>query len=272
MLAPHGESKRARALWGTARARVQNLVVGVTKGFEKKLEINGVGYKAAIAGKNLQLSLGFSHDVVYPIPAGVAIATPKPTEITIAGIDKQSGRPDRGRDPRVPRPRALQGQGRQVRQRVHLPQGRQEEVRGAVMAKDPTSPTDRRKARVRRAIAAQRADGRPRLSRVPLVQADLRPDHRRREGRDAGRRLVAGEGAARGAEDRRERRGGQAHRQADRRARQEGGRRRRSCSIAAATCITGASRRSPRARARAASNSDLNPLSERRLDGERRDK
>ncbi len=88
-VAPHGESKRARALWGTARARVQNLVVGVTKGFEKKLEINGVGYKAAIAGKNLQLSLGFSHDVVYPIPAGVAIATPKPTEITIAGIDKR---------------------------------------------------------------------------------------------------------------------------------------------------------------------------------------
>ena len=88
-VAPHGESKRARALWGTARARVQNLVVGVTKGFEKKLEINGVGYKAAIAGKNLQLSLGFSHDIVYPIPAGVVVTTPKPTEITIAGIDKR---------------------------------------------------------------------------------------------------------------------------------------------------------------------------------------
>ena len=76
-------------MWGTTRARVQNLVTGVTKGFEKKLEINGVGYKAAVAGKNLQLSLGYSHDVVYPIPAGVTIATPKPTEITIAGIDKQ---------------------------------------------------------------------------------------------------------------------------------------------------------------------------------------
>ena len=79
----------SRAMWGTARARVQNLVVGVTKGFEKKLEINGVGYKAAVAGKNLQLSLGFSHDIVYPIPAGVTIATPKPTEITVAGIDKR---------------------------------------------------------------------------------------------------------------------------------------------------------------------------------------
>jgi large subunit ribosomal protein L6 len=86
---PHGEDKRSRAMWGMARAQVQNLVVGVTKGFEKRLEINGVGYKAAIAGKNLQLSLGFSHDVVYPIPAGVSITTPKPTEITVAGIDKR---------------------------------------------------------------------------------------------------------------------------------------------------------------------------------------
>ena len=86
---PRGDSKRARALWGTSRSMIQNLMVGVTKGFEKKLEINGVGYKAAVAGKNLQLSLGFSHDVIYPIPAGVTITTPKPTEITIAGIDKR---------------------------------------------------------------------------------------------------------------------------------------------------------------------------------------
>jgi large subunit ribosomal protein L6 len=89
LVTPLGEDKRSRAMWGTARARVQNLVTGVTKGFEKKLEISGVGYKAAVAGKNLQLSLGYSHDVVYPIPAGVAITTGKPTEITIAGIDKQ---------------------------------------------------------------------------------------------------------------------------------------------------------------------------------------
>jgi large subunit ribosomal protein L6 len=86
---PNGEDKRSRAMWGTTRAQVQNLVNGVTKGFEKKLEINGVGYKAAVAGKNLQLSLGYSHDVLYPIPAGVTIVTPKPTEITIAGVDKQ---------------------------------------------------------------------------------------------------------------------------------------------------------------------------------------
>ena len=85
---PHGEDKRARAMWGTARARIQNLVAGVTKGFEKRLEITGVGYKAAVAGKNLQLSLGYSHDIEFPIPTGVAITTPRPTEIAIAGIDK----------------------------------------------------------------------------------------------------------------------------------------------------------------------------------------
>ena len=86
---PLGGDKRSRAMWGTARARIQNLVIGVTKGFEKKLEINGVGYKAAVAGKNLQLSLGYSHDVIYPIPAGVTITAPKPTEITVAGIDRR---------------------------------------------------------------------------------------------------------------------------------------------------------------------------------------
>ena len=86
---PLGQDKRSRALWGTARARVANLVTGVTKGFEKKLEITGVGYKAAIAGKNLQLSLGYSHDVLYPIPTGVTITTPRPTEVMVAGVDKQ---------------------------------------------------------------------------------------------------------------------------------------------------------------------------------------
>ena len=86
---PLAQDKRSRSLWGTSRARVQNIVVGVSKGFEKKLEINGVGYKAAVAGKNLQLSLGYSHDVIYPIPTGVTITTPKPTEITVAGVDRQ---------------------------------------------------------------------------------------------------------------------------------------------------------------------------------------
>lgn len=86
---PRSQSKRARSLWGTSRARIANLVTGTTAGFEKKLEINGVGYKAAINGKVLKLSLGYSHDIDYPVPEGVAITTPKPTEIVITGIDKQ---------------------------------------------------------------------------------------------------------------------------------------------------------------------------------------
>ena len=86
---PRDETKRARALWGTSRAQVNNIILGVTAGFEKKLEITGVGYRAAVQGKTLQLALGYSHDVNYPIPAGVTIVTPKPTEITISGIDKR---------------------------------------------------------------------------------------------------------------------------------------------------------------------------------------
>jgi large subunit ribosomal protein L6 len=86
---PRDESKTARAKWGMSRAQVANLVEGVTKGFEKKLEINGVGYRAQVAGKVLKLSLGYSHDVDYPIPPGITITTPKPTEIVVAGIEKQ---------------------------------------------------------------------------------------------------------------------------------------------------------------------------------------
>jgi large subunit ribosomal protein L6 len=86
---PRNETKRARSMWGTSRTLVSNLVTGVTKGFEKKLEITGVGYRAAVQGKNLQIALGYSHDVVYPIPNGIAVATPKPTEVVISGIDRQ---------------------------------------------------------------------------------------------------------------------------------------------------------------------------------------
>ena len=88
-VAPRLETNRAQALYGTARAQVANLVEGVTKGFEKKLEITGVGYRAALQGKNLQIALGYSHDVIYPVPEGIAITTPKPTEIVVTGIDKQ---------------------------------------------------------------------------------------------------------------------------------------------------------------------------------------
>jgi large subunit ribosomal protein L6 len=88
-VAPRADTNRAIALYGTARAQIANLVEGVTKGFEKKLEITGVGYRAAMQGKNLQLALGYSHDVVYPIPEGIQIAVTKPTEITITGSDIQ---------------------------------------------------------------------------------------------------------------------------------------------------------------------------------------
>ena len=88
-VAPRFETNRARALYGTARAQVANLVEGVTRGFEKKLEITGVGYRAAMQGKNLQLALGYSHDVVYPIPTGIDIKCDKPTLILVSGSDKQ---------------------------------------------------------------------------------------------------------------------------------------------------------------------------------------
>ena len=87
---PRNDSKRARSMWGTYRTLVSNLVTGVTKGFEEKLEITGVGYRAAVQGKSLNLQLGFSHDVTFPIPEGITIATPKPTEINISGINKQT--------------------------------------------------------------------------------------------------------------------------------------------------------------------------------------
>jgi len=86
---PRNDGKRARSMWGTSRTLVANVMAGVTKGFEEKLEITGVGYRAAVQGKTLQLQLGFSHDVSFPIPEGIAIATPKPTEVVVTGMDKQ---------------------------------------------------------------------------------------------------------------------------------------------------------------------------------------
>ncbi len=86
---PRGKSKRARQQWGMSRTQVANCVTGVTEGFKKELEINGVGYRAAIQGKVLKLSLGYSHDVEFDIPDAVQITAPKPTEIIVEGIDQQ---------------------------------------------------------------------------------------------------------------------------------------------------------------------------------------
>jgi large subunit ribosomal protein L6 len=86
---PINDTKQAQAMWGMSRAMVANCVTGVTKGFERKLEITGVGYKAAVQGKKLQLSLGYSHDIDFPIPTGISIVATKPTELVITGIDKR---------------------------------------------------------------------------------------------------------------------------------------------------------------------------------------
>ena len=86
---PRGMSKRARSQWGMSRSMIANLVTGVTTGFKKEMEIQGVGYRAAMAGKNLQLQLGFSHEVLFEVPEGVTVAAPKQTEIVVEGIDQQ---------------------------------------------------------------------------------------------------------------------------------------------------------------------------------------
>ena len=86
---PRDESKKARAMWGMQRALVANLVQGVSAGFEKDLELVGVGYRAQMQGQALKLSLGLSHDVIYDAPEGITIACSKPTEVKISGADKQ---------------------------------------------------------------------------------------------------------------------------------------------------------------------------------------
>ncbi len=88
-IAMREDTREARTMWGMSRTLVANLVTGVTEGFEKKLEITGVGYRAAVKGSNLELQLGFSHDVAFAIPDGIQVKCPKPTEIVVTGIDKQ---------------------------------------------------------------------------------------------------------------------------------------------------------------------------------------
>ncbi|MEI6558238.1 MAG: 50S ribosomal protein L6 [Rhodospirillaceae bacterium] len=89
VVAPRADTRRARTQWGTARTQVSNLIVGVSKGFTVNLEINGVGYRAAVQGAELVLQLGYSHDIRYPIPEGITIKADKPTAISIFGRDRQ---------------------------------------------------------------------------------------------------------------------------------------------------------------------------------------
>ncbi|RYE10439.1 MAG: 50S ribosomal protein L6 [Hyphomicrobiales bacterium] len=90
VIEPANDSTEARAAWGTTRALIANMVAGVKDGFEKKLQIQGVGFRAAMQGKDLKLSLGFSHEVVYVAPPGITLAAPTATEITVTGADKQA--------------------------------------------------------------------------------------------------------------------------------------------------------------------------------------
>lgn len=87
---PRSQHKRAKQMWATGRTLVNNIVTGVSQGFTRKLEINGVGYRAEVKGKDLVLSLGFSHPVNFPIPEGISVKCPKPTEIELSGADKQA--------------------------------------------------------------------------------------------------------------------------------------------------------------------------------------
>ena len=115
-------------MWGMSRSLVQNLVRGVAEGYSRKLEIAGVGYRAAVDGKVLNLQLGYSHDIKFAIPDDVKIVCDSPTAVTDQRRRQAAGRTDRGGDPGFPASRALQGQGREVCGGADPAQGRQEEV------------------------------------------------------------------------------------------------------------------------------------------------
>jgi len=110
-LAKRVESQRAQAMWGLSRTLVANMVAGVTTGFERTLELVGVGYRAAMKGQALSMQLGFSHDVDIPAPAGITFATPKQTEIKISGIDKQQVGELAARIRRIRPPEPYKGKG-----------------------------------------------------------------------------------------------------------------------------------------------------------------
>ena len=110
-LSPVADTQRARAMWGLSRTLVDNMVEGVTKGYEETLELVGVGYRAAMKGQALSMQLGFSHDVDIPPPAGIAFATPRPVEVKISGIDKQLVGETAARIRRMRPPEPYKGKG-----------------------------------------------------------------------------------------------------------------------------------------------------------------
>ncbi len=88
-ISPRNTETQSRMMWGTTRALAASMVKGVSEGFSKTMEIQGTGFRASVQGKNLVINLGFSHDVVYPVPEGITITTPRPTAITVTGVDKR---------------------------------------------------------------------------------------------------------------------------------------------------------------------------------------
>jgi len=110
-LSPREETQRARAMWGLSRTLVDNMVEGVTKGFERNLELVGVGYRAAMKGSSLSLQLGFSHDVDLKAPEGITFTVAKPTEVKVSGIDKQAVGEMAARIRRIRPPEPYKGKG-----------------------------------------------------------------------------------------------------------------------------------------------------------------
>ena len=119
------EQKTHKQLHGLTRTLVNNMVVGVTDGYRKGLEITGVGYRAALNGRKLQLNLGYSHPIEIDPPDGISFEVETPTRLAVVGIDKELRRPDRRQGPLDAQAGAVQGQGRSLRRRGHPPQGRQ---------------------------------------------------------------------------------------------------------------------------------------------------
>lgn len=119
-VSPANDSKAARSMWGTTRACLQNMVTGVSEGFIKNLDINGVGYRAAVQGQSLSLQLGYSHDISYPIPEGITIVCERPTTIAVSGYDKQKVGQVAAEIRAYRRPEPYKGKGIKYREEIIL--------------------------------------------------------------------------------------------------------------------------------------------------------
>jgi len=122
---PANDSKRSRSMWGTTRSNLNNLVKGVSEGFTKNLELVGVGYRCAISGSVLTMSLGFSHEIKYIIPEGIAIKSDKPTALSISGIDRQKVGQVAAEIRALRKPEPYKGKGvRYEGEKIHMKEGK----------------------------------------------------------------------------------------------------------------------------------------------------